>query len=281
MKYNRQSAGKPDAQMTRRYRRIEGLLLLVLFLAVAGPLPAQAQTSPELSTDQAASRMAEAIARSGARTVVVEDFSGTYSGSSPLGTKLADDFSAALAKVARGFQVAERPSPLAPPPANQEIMAVIYGHFWVQGDQLKITLDAFPWKRSDRILNLGFALRAPEELQAQIRAGSPTAVGDFPFANADGYSHSKCLYCPPAPYTPEALQNRTQGEIKLLAVVNPEGRVQEVRVLQGLPDGLTERAIEDILTWRFEPVLGPDGHAATVVMHVEMAFQVKSEPIRN
>ncbi len=225
--------------------------------------------------------MAEAISRSGARSVVVEDFSGTYPGASPLGAKLADDFSAALARVARGFQVAERPSPLNPSPANQESMAVIYGHFWGQGDQLQITLDAFPWKRSDRILNVGYALPAPEELRAQIKAGSPTAAGDFPFANADGYSHSKCLYCPPAPYTPEALQNRTHGEIRMLAVVDPEGRVQEVRVLQGLPDGLTERAIQDILTWRFEPVLGPDGHPATVVMHVEMAFQVKSEPVRN
>jgi TonB family protein len=267
--------------MTRSHWRIQGALLLVLFLAVARPLPAQAQTGPELSAGEAAARMAEAISRSGVRAVMVEDFSSTYSGPSPLGAKLADDFSAALAKVARGFQVADRPSPLAPPTTSRESLAVIYGHFWSQGDRLEITLDAFPWKRSDRILNEGYALVAPEELRARIKASSPTAAGDFPFANADGYSHSNCLYCPPAPYTPEALQNRTHGEIRLLAVVNPEGHVQEVRVLQGLPDGLTERAIEDILNWRFEPVLGPDGHAATVVMHIEMAFQVKSESIKN
>jgi len=54
-------------------------------------------------------------------------------------------------------------------------------------------------------------------------------------------------------YTEAARQVKIQGAVILDAVIDKEGRVQEITVLGGQPFGLTENAVEAVRQWRFEP----------------------------
>jgi protein TonB len=58
----------------------------------------------------------------------------------------------------------------------------------------------------------------------------------------------------PEPRYPElARRNRVEGQVLLQAVIDREGRVKRVRVLQPQPMGLSEAAVAAVEQWRFEP----------------------------
>jgi TonB family protein len=58
----------------------------------------------------------------------------------------------------------------------------------------------------------------------------------------------------PSPVYPEAARRaRIQGVVVLECTIGKDGRVQSVKVLRGLPLGLTETAVDAVNKWRFEP----------------------------
>lgn len=61
------------------------------------------------------------------------------------------------------------------------------------------------------------------------------------------------LVDPPPTYTEEARAGRVQGVVILRLVIDREGAVRDVRVVKGLPMGLSERSVETVQGWRFEP----------------------------
>jgi TonB family protein len=54
-------------------------------------------------------------------------------------------------------------------------------------------------------------------------------------------------------YTPEAREKNIQGTVSLDGIIDHEGCVRKVRVLQGLPGGLSEAAVASLSNWTFEP----------------------------
>lgn len=56
-------------------------------------------------------------------------------------------------------------------------------------------------------------------------------------------------------YTEEARRHKVMGRINLLVLVGEDGMVKQVRVVQGLPDGLDEQAIRAALQLRFKPAM--------------------------
>jgi TonB family protein len=54
-------------------------------------------------------------------------------------------------------------------------------------------------------------------------------------------------------YTEEAKQNNVEGVVRLKAVLCPAGKVLDISVVEGLPDGLTEEAIKAARGIRFRP----------------------------
>lgn len=84
-----------------------------------------------------------------------------------------------------------------------------------------------------------------------------------------------CEKCPDAPYTPEARANIIQGRVLLLVTVTEQGTVQQIGVIDGLGDGLTDQALEAVQSWHFKPATGKDGKPFATRMPVEVTFRLQ------
>jgi TonB family protein len=79
------------------------------------------------------------------------------------------------------------------------------------------------------------------------------------------------LYKEKAKYTLEARHNRIEGTVVLNVVFTADGRITSIRVVRGLPDGLTEKAIEAALKIRFNPAV-KNGAPVSVRGNIEFKF---------
>ncbi|HEX8843605.1 MAG TPA: energy transducer TonB [Pyrinomonadaceae bacterium] len=75
-------------------------------------------------------------------------------------------------------------------------------------------------------------------------------------------------------YTEEARKNLVEGVVVLSAVVAEDGSVRSIKVLSGLPDGLTEKAVEAARETEFSPAL-KDGRAVSQSIQLEYDFHLK------
>jgi len=81
------------------------------------------------------------------------------------------------------------------------------------------------------------------------------------------------LYKEKAKYTEEARQNKIQGTVVLSVVFTADGRITGIRVVRGLPDGLTEKAIEAAQKIRFNPAV-KNGAPVSVRGSLEFSFNL-------
>jgi len=75
-------------------------------------------------------------------------------------------------------------------------------------------------------------------------------------------------------YTEEARAARLNGTVVLEAVVETDGTVDVVRVVRGLPYGLTDSAINTIKQWKFRPG-NKDGHDVDMVLNIDINFNLQ------
>lgn len=69
----------------------------------------------------------------------------------------------------------------------------------------------------------------------------------------DTFQQPIALRVPRPNYTEKARKNKTEGEVYLRVLVGRDGKVRDVRVISGLPDGLTEEAIRCGYEIQFKP----------------------------
>ena len=100
----------------------------------------------------------------------------------------------------------------------------------------------------------------------------PEVVGPIPVGG--DVARPRGIYTPKPEYTEIARKTRTQGPVILQAILDEEGRVSELKVLRGLPMGLTERAVEAVRTWRYEPAT-LDGRPVEVYMTITVIFKLQ------
>jgi len=81
------------------------------------------------------------------------------------------------------------------------------------------------------------------------------------------------LYREKAKYTEEARQNKIQGTVVLQVVFHVNGSVTDIKVVRGLPDGLTEKAIEAARRIRFNPAV-KNGTPVSVRGTLEFTFNL-------
>jgi TonB family protein len=81
------------------------------------------------------------------------------------------------------------------------------------------------------------------------------------------------LYKENAQYTQEAKDNKIAGMVVLNVVFGVDGRIGEIKVINGLPYGLTEKAIEAAKKIRFNPAV-KDGQPVSVRGSLEFSFNL-------
>ena len=79
----------------------------------------------------------------------------------------------------------------------------------------------------------------------------------------------------PAPrYTEAARANGTQGSVVMSVLVGDDGTVKSVRVVRGLPDGLTEQAVAVARETKFKPAM-KDGKPVPLWVGLEISFVIR------
>jgi TonB family protein len=81
------------------------------------------------------------------------------------------------------------------------------------------------------------------------------------------------LYRERAKYTEQARLNKVQGTVMLTIVFSADGRIRDIRTVRGLPDGLTESAIEAAQKIRFHPAV-LEGKPVSVRATLEFTFNL-------
>jgi TonB family protein len=244
-----------------------------------------------------AASMAQTIVKSKLKSVVVLDFVGPEKKFTELGRTLAEKLSADLAKSSDQVSIAERGriaenlarKGLAPQSVTTVdiatwvagdlgVQSVVFGTLAVSGDRISIEVDCYSVKSGKWINGFKTASSISDEmrklLSQTVEYPTPESDSGIPAAAKNGYTFPNCSYCPQATYTDAAVKDRVQGSVILTVVVGTDGKADDIVVKKPLRDGLTEKAIEAVRSWKFIPALGPDGKPAAVRQAIEVTFHL-------
>ncbi len=103
---------------------------------------------------------------------------------------------------------------------------------------------------------------------------SPTEPCPGPFRSGGDITPAVKISSPNPQYTEEARRARIQGVVLLEAIIGCDGRVTNITVLQGLPLGLTEAAVDALSRWRFEPAT-LNGSPVSVFYNLTVNFRLQ------
>lgn len=106
-----------------------------------------------------------------------------------------------------------------------------------------------------------------------VGPGSGGSFGGGPYRPGNGVSAPRAVYDPDPEYSEEARQAKFQGNVVLSVIVDPTGRVRDIRVVRSVGLGLDEKAKDAVEKWRFTPGMR-DGHAVAVQVNVEVNFRL-------
>jgi len=93
------------------------------------------------------------------------------------------------------------------------------------------------------------------------------------FSDAEVDQRARLLQKPEPQYTEEARRNQVTGTVTLRAIFSSSGEVIQIRALNTLPFGLTERAIAAARQIKFVPAM-KNGRAVSVRMQLEYNFNL-------
>ncbi len=120
------------------------------------------------------------------------------------------------------------------------------------------------------IADLDLVLGVPEAPPAR----GPGAPGTGPLQIGGDVTPPVKIFWPSPPYTEEARQGRVQGIVILEAVIDALGNVDRIKVLKGLPMGLSDAAVETAQQWKFKPAT-KNGGAVPVFFNLTIRFSLQ------
>ena len=107
-----------------------------------------------------------------------------------------------------------------------------------------------------------------------IGPGSDGGVGGGPYRPGSGIEPPRILQEVKADYPDDARRRGVTGDVVLEIVVRRDGSVGDVKVVQGLASGLTERAVQAVRQWRFAPARRL-GAPVDVIVEVAVEFKLR------
>jgi len=109
-------------------------------------------------------------------------------------------------------------------------------------------------------------------------AGESDRVCESPavvFDEDAGMTEPKVVHKADPKYPKEALKEGASGDVILDAVIDANGVVGEVSVIETPHTSLSEAAVEALRQWRFEPAQSKSGEAIDVCFSVTITFRLK------
>ena len=114
--------------------------------------------------------------------------------------------------------------------------------------------------------------KKPEGIEV-VEGGMPAETGQSIFKGAAVDTKVRLISKPEPSYTEEARNKEVIGKVILKAIFSSSGKVTNIRVVQGLPFGLTERAIAAARKIRFVPA-SREGKFVSMWMQLEYNFNL-------
>ena len=74
-------------------------------------------------------------------------------------------------------------------------------------------------------------------------------------------------------YTKDARKHKVTGSVIIRCIFSSTGKVTDIRVISGLPDGLTEKAVAAARLIRFKPAM-MNGKPVSMYMQIEYNFNL-------
>lgn len=118
-----------------------------------------------------------------------------------------------------------------------------------------------------------FAIDSPVIVSGGALASCNGKSTEDPNSLSKSSSAMKILVKPKPAYTDEARQNNVQGKVVLRVVFLASGNIGLVEPISGLPNGLTEQAVDAAKRIRFEPAI-VHGKAASTIKTMEYSFAI-------
>jgi TonB family protein len=91
---------------------------------------------------------------------------------------------------------------------------------------------------------------------------------------ANGIIAPRAIYAPEPEYTDEALKAKLVGTVVLSLVVGTDGQPRDIKVVRPLRDGLDQKAVDAVKSWKFQPAT-KDGKPVAVQITVEVQFRLQ------
>ena len=98
-------------------------------------------------------------------------------------------------------------------------------------------------------------------------------IGGGVYRVGGGVSAPRATFAPDPEYSDEARKAKYQGTVILFAIITPEGRASDLRIVRSLGMGLDEKAMDAVRKWRFDPAT-KDGLPVAVQVNIEVNFHL-------
>jgi TonB family protein len=268
---------------------------IFVWLTLLVPQPAFSRnpsTSPTSSLGQIADKFAQELPANDLKLVVF-DFAAPNNRRLPLGVYLADEFSASLAIHAGPFTLIDRKQLLEVSdsmhlpadkaldyPTSIKLAEAIGANYIVRGSygEFKGSLGITVYAQSlDKMKGLLASVNGKISVSPEIaqRLNMQTeSLGSLPAEGQAGVTYVTCVKCPAATYSAAAKAAQLEGYVNLSAIITPEGRATNIKVVKSIGMGLDEKAVEAVNKWRFAPALDPDGSPIAVMQIIEVDFRL-------
>lgn len=272
--------------------RLQRGILLSTFLALILIPVALAQPADDQGLVPS---VAKALTKAKVGSVAIFDFMGPGQRLNQLGRDLADEFSRDLSNSGGKFQVIDRSAMNAVIEANRvapdvirdpEIAwwlarqlnaeALILGKLSPADDnKLEIWVAAAKAKGGQEITSLSVVVPFTDEIMTRL---SKSLCEDHMKDRLDPHSPKeffpKCIHCPRAEYSAPAMAHAEEGTVVLIVQVTEDGYAKDIEFVEGMRYGMTQKAIEAVKKWKFQPGQGPDGKPRPVWQQIEITFHL-------
>jgi TonB family protein len=126
-------------------------------------------------------------------------------------------------------------------------------------------------------LAIGFVLlfAGPSSTSGQVGKPESSATPDASrvYTGKEVDKKARVLRKPEPKYTKDARKHGIEGTVILRVVFASTGRVTNIHVVSGLPDGLTDRSIEVAQKIKFEPAI-KDGHPVSMWFELQYNYHL-------